>query len=47
MFELAYWFFCVGAEPIRSLVSRNSRAQQLVRKRNHMALRRGPRCRVG
>jgi hypothetical protein len=40
MFELAYWFCCVGAKPILSLVSRNSRARQFVRKWNHTALRR-------
>jgi hypothetical protein len=37
MFELAYWFCCVGAEPILSLASRNSRVRQLVRKWNHKA----------
>ena len=35
MFELAYWFCCVGAEPVLSLVSRNSRVRQLVHKWNH------------
>ena len=34
MFELAYWFCCVDAEPILSPVSRNSRVRQLVRKWN-------------
>jgi hypothetical protein len=37
MFELAYWFCCVGAEPVLSLVSRNSRVRQLVHKWNHKA----------
>jgi hypothetical protein len=32
MFELVCWFRCVGAEPILSLASRNSRARQLFRK---------------
>jgi hypothetical protein len=32
MFELVCWFRCVGAEPLLSLVSRNSRARQLFRK---------------
>jgi hypothetical protein len=30
MFELAWWLCYVGAEPILSLASRNSRARQLV-----------------
>jgi hypothetical protein len=40
MFELAYWFCCVGAEPILGLVPRNSRARQFARKWSHTALRR-------
>jgi len=41
MFELTYWFCCFGAEPVLSLVSRNSHARRLVRKWNHTVLR-GP-----
>ena len=37
MFELAYWFCCVGAEPILSPVPRNSRVRQLVCKWNYKA----------
>ena len=37
MFELAYWFCYVGAEPVLSLVSRNPRVRQLVHKWNHKA----------
>ena len=37
MFELAYWFCYVGADPVLSLVSRNSRVRQLVHKFNHKA----------
>ena len=45
MFELAYWFCCVGAEPFLSVVSRNSRVRQLVCKWNHKAPA-GPRSSV-
>jgi hypothetical protein len=37
MFELAYWFCCVGAEPVLTLASRSSRVRHLVRKWNHKA----------
>jgi len=39
MFELAWWFYYVGAEPIMSSPSHNSRVRQLVPKWNHTALR--------
>ena len=45
MFELAYWFCCVGAEPILSPVLRYSRVRQPVRKWNHKAPA-GPRSSV-
>jgi hypothetical protein len=41
MFELAWWLCYVGAEPILSLASRNSRARQLRRPTRSHAPERG------
>ena len=43
MFELAWWFYYVGAEPTMSLPSRNARVRQLVPKwaTRHFGRKRG------
>jgi hypothetical protein len=46
MFELAWWFYYVGAEPVLSLASYHSRARQLVHKWNQTTLRRPTRSRT-